>query len=190
MTSLVNELRTQTESGTADYTLGTVTYWTDDQLQQILDRYRTDRYDVPLTAQARNISGTAVYHEYAIPFVGYIEGTASGSAAWDLRDENHDTISSGYTPDLNTGMIRFDNDQGGSARYLSYRTFDFNRAARDVWIARAGHLSGRYDVQTDNHLLKRSQYHKHCVTMAAYYEQRAVAEQRGVLVYRADDICH
>ena len=56
MTDLVNELREMTSAGTADYTLGTITYWSDDDLQGDLD---VNRFEVEIGAMdyGYNIDG-------------------------------------------------------------------------------------------------------------------------------------
>jgi hypothetical protein len=42
MTELIATLRGLTNAGTADYTIGTVNFWSDDELQRVLDRHRRD----------------------------------------------------------------------------------------------------------------------------------------------------
>ena len=49
MTNLVARVRALTGAGTAEYTAGTVTYWTDDHLQTILDANGGILIDSPLT---------------------------------------------------------------------------------------------------------------------------------------------
>ena len=56
MASLITELRGMANAGTADYTLGTATYWDGDQVQRVLDRNRMDVYREQLTKVVNHLA--------------------------------------------------------------------------------------------------------------------------------------
>lgn len=184
MTNLIARLRGMTNAGTADWTLGSEAYWSDEHLQDVLDARRVDLNRAPLTADPEYVSGTTLWHDYYAP-VGNFEEAASGSQYW--RVENSSGVAAGtasYTVDYAAGHIRFAADQGGTAYYLRARSYSMALAAADVWRRKAAHYAERYDVQTDNHRLSRSQVIAHCLKMAAEYEAKAGIQ--SVQIVRGD----
>lgn len=172
MTDLVARLRTLTAAGTADYSLAGTTYWSDEHLQATLDRHRTDFRDVLLVGESR----------YYVLNHTDIEGTATGADAWALRAADGTDAAASYT--LDPPRLTFDASQGGSAFYADYRAFDMNRAAAEVWYAKAAHAADAFDIRTDNHDLKRGQLRENALRMADYYRGRALP--KSVTVRRAD----
>jgi hypothetical protein len=184
MTNLIATLRAWTEAGTADYTLAGATYWTDDLVQDTLDRHRTDIHREPLTVEAEYSDGDLVYHNYYAP-MRYYEEAAGGEDVWRIEDAAGSAIGTAdYTVNYHAGHIRFTADTAGSARYLVARAYDMHRAAADVWRRKAAHVAGRVDWSTDNHTMKASQMRVHYLEMATYYEGQAVP--RMVRLERSD----
>lgn len=192
MLEAIARLRSMTDSGTADYDLAGTTYWSDGQLQDHIDRYAMYYYDVKLNPVKRKYGGTAYYFDYEIPEkyrVGAdfpIEGTVSGSLYWEIKDEDYNLVASGYEVTLN--RVRFDEDQGGTSRYVSFVSYDLLSAAGDVWEMRAAHTSRKFHIETDNHNLRRQQYHEHCVAQAAYYRSKTHGRQTFAVVRRSDAV--
>lgn len=187
MQNLVNRLRGYCDAGTADYTIGAITYWTEDQLLDALDGARIDVLQQPLSALPRQASGgSAVWHDYYFPAGDLgVEEAASGTAAWLVEDSTGADIgTANYTVNYRTGHIRFTQNTAGTAYYLTYRQYDLAAAAADVWQMKAGHVSSRFDVKTDNHDLKRSQLHAMCMANAKEWRSRARA--RSVHMVRDD----
>jgi hypothetical protein len=173
MTNLITQLRALTSAGTADYTLGSETYWSDNHLQDRLDMARVDLNRVPLTPDPEYGGGTPYYHDYYAP-VGYLEEADSGTAVWSVEDSDGDEAgTANYTVDYLRGLIRFSADQSGTAYYLRARSYNLNRAAALVWRVKAAHYAERFDISTDNHSLSRSQLVKQCIDMARAYETQA-----------------
>ncbi len=176
MANLIIRLRGMSNAGTADYTIAGETYWTDEKLQETLDRFRADLNRVPLRAEPEYSAGELVYHDYYAP-VGDFEEVSTGPIAWAVEDSVGNVIGTAtYSPDYVRGMVRFTTDQAGTAYYLRARAFDLNRAAAQVWRLKAAHYAERYDVQSDNHRLTRSQLIKQCLEMAASYDSMAGAQ--------------
>lgn len=169
MTQLIADVRLMADAGTAEHSVNGTTYYTDDDIQRYLDRHRQDIYREMLSYQGEYGSGSVQYHQYYFRHA-FVEGTASGSLAWLITDGNDDVIAGSlYTPNLDAQEVRFSADQMGSARFLTYRTYDIYRAVSEIWRDKAAHVADRFDVKTDNHDLKRSQLAKNYMDKAREY---------------------
>lgn len=171
MRPLVQQLRGLSQAGTADWTVGAETYWTDAQLEDVLDSYRTDWRELGLTAAPEyNSGGTLEYYDYFIPGAAgkHWEGAGSQSI-WAVRDAGGGTVS-GYTAYLQQGRVRFSTDQAGAAYTLDASSYDLNAAAADVWRRKAAYYAESVDWQTDGHQVMASQMRSQCLAMADYYE--------------------
>ncbi len=168
MTVLIDELRRRCDAGTADYS--------DDALQTVLDGYRSVHIRRPLLAIPAQSDGSAVYNDYYWSSPGWVEAPESGSAVWRVEDSAGSVVgTAAYTVESRAGHLRFSASTGGSAYALTFRAYDMDRAAADVWDSRAAAVADRFDVSTDNHDLKRSQLVHHYREMAASYRRRAPA---------------
>jgi len=171
MQELIIDLRGMTNAGTADYTIGNVTYWTDDQLQQILDSRRLDVYAEPLRSVfVLADGGSALYFDYF--FDGkHTERAESGTVAWELETTAGSIIGTGlYTIEYEARKIRFDADQKGTAYRLNYRKYNVYAAASLILRQKAGQAASRFDVKIDNHSLKLSQLMRNYLVMASAWE--------------------
>jgi len=171
MADNIATLRGMTDAGTADYTAGTITYWSDNEVQRVLDRHRIDfkrEQLVPVASHADG--GTIQYKEYRSQF----NNIESGTAVFNLELATGEAAgTANYSVDYALGIITFSADQGGTAWYLSARSYDLNASAADIWRSKAGNAAKAYDVKTDGHSLNRSQMMKHCMGMANHYESFA-----------------
>ena len=175
MATLIIELRSRCDAGTADYSSGGQTFWTDDQLQTILDSHRADVKRERLLMSADQIGGSAIYQDY---YWGHewVEEMGSGTAIWRVDDSSGSAVGTTlYTPEYRAKHLRFAANTLGTAYYLTYRVFDLDRAAADVWEQKAASVAMRFDVKTDNHDLKRSQLVQQYRDMAAQFRRRAGA---------------
>jgi hypothetical protein len=180
MTDLVQLLRQWGQAGTAEYTIGSETYYTDDHLEDILDRNRSDIYREPLTMQISYSGGTAVYQDYYFER-GHVEQATSGATAWQVEDGAGSAIGTGeYTPSYSSKHLRFAADTGGSALYLTYRSYNVEMCAAEVWDGKAASISeSAWDVSTDNHSIKRSQKVANYYKNAAMWRARALSSVGG-----------
>lgn len=188
MAYLIEELRGLTNAGTADYTAGTSTYWSDDQLQYALDQRRYDVFREELQMIPRYAGGgTVEYYEHMSRYE-WFEETSGGSAIFYLEDaEGNDQGTALWTADYRTGKVTFAADTEGTAYYLTGRIYDINGAAADVWRRKTTQVaasSGGIDWSTDNMSVKRSQMVNQAANMAAYFD--AMAWPRSVIVNRGD----
>lgn len=170
MANPILKLRELTNVGTADYTLGTVTYWTDDLLQGVLDRYRTDIFSERLEAVSTLRAGTVYYYDYYATPREYEQGTAQFRVT--------DAAGNAITPDTinyEAAHVSFGTvNQLGSAYYLTARAYDLNAAAATVWRAKAANVSAYYDFSADGHSMSRSQMVKQFQEMAQLYASQAM----------------
>lgn len=180
MAELIGLLRELADVGPNEYTTAGQTYWTDAQLQSVLDRNRADFFEVELEAVGQigaaagdaDDSGTVTYKRYQIPYRN-LESIDSGTAYFTLAYANGGTLTQAYTVDYFNGVVNFTADQGGTTLFLSGRSYDVNNAAADVWERKANYYARAYDVSTDNHSLHRSQMYDACLERATYYRRQA-----------------
>lgn len=181
MASRIADLRNLANAGTADYTLAGVSYWSDAQLQDILDANQTKIRHAEMQAQESYASGGSVtYKEYL-----------TYARDWELsptiQDGEGTTIAgTAYAFDPINGVVTFTADTAGATRYITGKVYDMNGAAAQVWRRKAAYYANAYDISTDNHSLKRSQLVAQCNMMAAQFEMQAGA--KTICLQRSDDV--
>ena len=175
MSSILNKLRGMTFAGTADWTLGTATYWDDDHLQEICDANRVDFYEMELQPIPKTVSSQSVWLRYDAPY-GNLETIASGTVIWNLTlSDGTQAGTADYSVDYTKGIVTFTADQGGTAWFMTGRSYDMEAAAADVWEQKADYYAVAYDVKTDGHDLNRSQLVKQANERAEYYRGKVGA---------------
>lgn len=173
MRNLITRLRPMAAAGTADFTLAGLNYWTDEQLQDRLDQYSTLLQRARLEPVIEYNNGTALYQEYRA-MRGNLEEATSGTLYWEVENSDGDNAgTANYTVDYIKGVIRFTNDQAGTAYYLRGRSYDLNRAAAAIWREKMAYGADFYNFSTDNHSFSREQFFAHCQRMADYYERQS-----------------
>lgn len=188
MTALIEELRGLTEAGTAEYTVGTTLYWSDNALQDVLDMNRHDLYFAPLQVYPyQGAGGTLQYLEYRAPY-GFLEQTSGGTAVFYVQDSTGATIGTAlWSVDYRRGIVTFGSTTAGSALYLTGRSYDLNAAAASIWRKKAAHYApSSFDFSTDNHSIKRAQVYDHAVQMAAFFDGISGGAIQSVLRERSD----
>ena len=174
MAAVIDEIRLRCELGTADYSVNGSTYWTDDQIQIELDRYRVVVSEENLHIESEYTTGTVEYKDYYWRKAFVEEYDASNGEIFHLEDGGGTVIgTANYTVNYEAQHIRFSADQAGSARYLSYRAYDVDRVASNIWRKKAAHVAQRFDIASDNHNIKASQLKQHYLDMARQYAKSA-----------------
>lgn len=168
MAALITQLRGMCSAGTTDYTIGTTSYWTDDQLQSILDLHRTDIFQKELMVADEFIDGMYEYIHFSLGNK-FIE---SGDQ-FTLYDFYHNEITTGFTVDYALGLVTFDAPTNGMVFYATYRTYDINSAASDVWKQKAGHYADKVTIKAGNQSVNLSDQMAHALQMASYYAMQA-----------------
>lgn len=162
MSNLVQRLRNLTGAGTAEFVSGTITYWTDDHLQAILDGHYTHFADRPLEWRTEQINGTANYLNAQAPYKDLEEAT-SGTARWAVRDSAGAFIgTANYSVNYRSGEISFGTvNQMGTAYYLTGYSYDLCAAGVEVMRERLNNFNSYFDFSADNQSFKRSQVRDH-----------------------------
>lgn len=188
MTAILEELRGLTEAGTADYTVGTTSYWSDNALQDILDIHRRDIRFCQLQAYPNQVQGgTLVYYDYKSAYE-YLEATTGGTSITYLQDSTGATLGTAlWTADYRRGMFSFVNTTNGTVVYLTSRSYDLNAAAADVWRRKAAHVAPTsFNFSTDNHSISRAQVYDHAIEMVEFFENMSGDGLNVVQRFRSD----
>lgn len=168
MANLIRRFRAMTNAGAADYEIAGVPYWSDAQLQEVLDNHRMDFYDELLDSVPQMTSGgTVKYFRYNAPYRNLESGTN-----FSLALTAGGSVTASYSVDYNAGVITFTTDQRGTAYFLTGKTYMMESAAADVWDQKAAYYSLSYDVKTDGHDLTRSQLYKQAREQATFWRGR------------------
>jgi hypothetical protein len=169
MTNLVNRLRALSNAGTANYTAGTITYWTDDHLQDVLGRHETWVVEDMLTWIPQNIGGTANYLTAQGRYKD-LEEAESGTARWQIRSSvGVAEGTANYTADYVQGRVTWSTDQGGTAYMLTGYSYDLYAAAVDVLEQTLAYSHLWYDFSADNQSFDRSQIKDNINDLIARY---------------------
>jgi hypothetical protein len=173
MTNLVDRLRALSNAGTAQYTAGTITYWTDDHLQDTLGRHETWVVEDQLTWIPQNIGGTAQFLTAQGRYKD-LEEAESGTTRWQVRQtEGTAEGTANYTADYVQGRITWSTDQGGTAYMLATAySYDLYGAAVDVLEHQLAYVEFWYDFEADNQEFSRSQIKDNINGLIATYRRR------------------
>lgn len=183
MSELITELRSLTDTGAEEYSIGDIQYWSNTQLQGVLDNHRTDVKWEEMTAIEE---GDGSYLDYAIG-MGYFEQTTGGTAIFIVQDLNGATVTSPtYTVDYIRGVVTFASDTTGTAYYVTGRSYDMDGAAAELWRKKMNHYASAVDFSTKVHDISRSQLFDHAKEMVNHFELRGNSGFGTVYVSRSD----
>lgn len=163
--------------------------WTEDVLQDALDRTRVERRGVPVRPVAERSPGQTTYADYLLPPIARdVEYDPNDVAedGWRLLDVSGQDAP-GHTVNLAAGVITFDTPTDGQTFYLDCRAYDLNAAAADVWEQKAAAVAGAVDWRSDNHQVSASQEHSHCLRMAREFRAKAGGGMQSVEMWRSDE---
>ncbi len=175
MVNIILELRLLTETADNDETVDGVAYWTDNQLQSILDRYRTDYNQLVIRPISRLITGG--YYEYVTyPFPENVEWVETGDTdnVFIIQDTqgNIEQYASDYTVDFDARIITFAVSTEGDTFYFTFRSYDIDRAAADVWSKKLSLRTRLINWKTDNHTLAEDQEYQHCLERYLHFSNK------------------
>ena len=171
MTNLIQTMRGMCDLGTVDYTVSGSAYWTDDQIQTVMDSHRIDIWREPMAIIENYTSGgTAVYKHYQSEYTNY-EETTGGTDIFYIEETDGDNITTGWSADYQRGHITFTDDTYGSVYYLTGRSFDLNASAADIWRRKASHYGASFSFSTDNHRVDKGALIQNALRMSEVYNR-------------------
>jgi len=184
MTTLISTLRGMTNAGTADYTIAGSSFWTDDQLQNYLDKYRSDFYEREMTVVDEYTGGVPSTLRY---YIGSFN-IESGTAVFWIQDAEGTklTETTDYTVDYALGLVTFNADTDSKEYYATYRSYDLNGAAAEIWRMKAAHYADMFTFSAGGQSVQKGALIKQALEMAKYYSQARGA--RSIELTR-DDLC-
>lgn len=154
MASLIERVRSLTYAGTAEYTLGTATFWDNDQVEQVLDRHRVDIFRERLERVPNyDGSGTVTYTTHYSAYKNLEAGTALFIE--DSAGVNRGTAT--YSVDYQVGRIDFASDVAGTTLYITAKSYDPFGAAAEVLESWAASEARSFDFTTDGQSFSRKQ---------------------------------
>jgi hypothetical protein len=173
MAEIINDLRIITEAGRNDWTVETITYFSDDFLQTVLDNHAEPFvYEGMEPQPAVKISdGTFRWSVYKLDELEHIEASTGGTAIFYVQDYMGGTISSSaYTMDYRRGWMTLTIPFNLATPYFATGyAYDINAAASDVWRLKANHAAASFKFSTDNHTVDKTSLYKQYMAMADYY---------------------
>ena len=186
MQTLIDTVRGYANAAPDEWTISTDTslieYWSDEEIQRVLDRHKREYIHELMDAQPTYESGTTVFKQYLLGATNVEGGTVV------FRVEDTAGTVSGYPVDYTRGIVTFSTDQSGKAFYWSGFAYDVDAAAADIWRMKASHVAGLVDFSTDGHSVKRSQQAQQYLTMANYFQQRSASEGVQTVRIMRDDL--
>lgn len=168
MVYLILLLRSLTDAQIGETTVNNLAYWTDHQLQQILDLYRTRHVQIPLTPIPQTVGGQTVYYLYEFPH--YVDNPeyATDSPFFSVTNKNGDVLTD-YTYEVGTNYITFDGDQEQGERYLTVSCYNLRLAAARVWSEKGAQRAALVDWKAGGQTLNEDQEYQHCMSMVNYF---------------------
>jgi len=191
MANLIQTVRGLTQAGTAEYTAGTVTYWSDDAVQEVLDLYRYEIRAETLNSFPITVGGgTVQWRDYQSAY-RWFEDTDGGTARFIVQDSTGGTVTS-YTAQAQRGLITFNASTGGTVYQLTGFAYDVYGAAADIWTQKGARYATMTDFQTDNHQVKRSHIMRNIDMMITKYTAMSGTPYQAsdvATIYRGDSRC-
>lgn len=189
MADVIQYLRGLTNAGTADWTRGTVVHWDDTQLQLVLDRHRVEVLREHLDADLDYVGGGTIEYKTFRSRYEHLEATTGGTEILWIEDSIGDNRGTAdWTPDYNTGVFVFGADQGGTALFLTGRSYDVNGAAAEVWNVKASKVAEQFDFATDNHRVQIAKIFDHYLSMHQHYKSLSVVSGHAVTIRERGDM--
>lgn len=172
MAPLIAELRVLTDTvDTSDNAQIDFGVWSDDYLQSVMDiNARTELVDVALIP-VRDIEGS--YTRYTIP-VARNTWVEDGAVVVDGLGD----AAIGYTLDLNTRTVTFEEDTAGKSYYIRGTAFNLYEAAAEVWFRKAGLRASMISVKAGDHTLREDQEYAHCMERYRFFRGARVTHIR------------
>ena len=173
MQTLIDTVRGYANAAPDEWTVSTntslVEYWSDEEIQRVLDRHKSEYIHEPLEPVETYASGQLVVLRYRT-------GVHSLEGGSEFKVEDTAGTVTPASIDYARGIVTFATDQAGKPYWWSGFAYDLDAAAADIWRMKASHVAGLVDFSTDGHSIKRSQQAQAYLNMANYYQSRSASE--------------
>lgn len=172
------------------------TEFTDQDLQDALDRNFVYFKYYMLTPDITRTSDTSIYVDYYIPreLGEYFEVPQTGVTAesFYLQTFAYEPVVWG-TGDTQAQYndvykrITFNQDQQGKSYFLSGNSYDLYGAAAEIWLRKWSNREKYVDLKTDNHQLTLSQSRDFCYQQYQYFSSLS-RKNVGTMFIRTDQV--
>lgn len=166
MLNAIKQLRLMTDTAVNEVAINDVWYWSDDQLQDILDRHARYVDDVALFATPITDDGVTTYTKYF--FKNYL-------GSWFDEDtivvvNNRGTIAPTNAIDYKGKQVTFVANTLGYDYFIRGRVLNMNAAAAEVWQRKADHRTQLIDWKDGTHTLNEDQEYQHILERIQHYQ--------------------
>lgn len=174
LSTLVSKVRGLTGADVDEYSIGVDVYFSDSHIADYLDRHRIDlRFQLLSPEPVMAAGGSLSYYDYRAPY-GNLESTLGGTSVFVVQDALGTTIGiADYSADYVRGAVTFTSDTGGSARYLTARSYNIYEAAADLLDDWAANVKLSFDFSEDGQSFKLSQKLQGLQSLAKHYRGQA-----------------
>lgn len=170
-TTLVTKLRQMVAASDSEYTIGTTTFWTDDQLEALIDarvcaRLIQTQIDlIPSTSP----SGHIEFLNGRVLFPGTLDTDTATVVAYTGGEIAGDVTI------FDDGRLDFTADQMTANPMLSGLAYDLYGAAADLLTSWSAAIKSGVDIAEDGQSFKRSQGHDQMLKQIDLFRARSVA---------------
>ena len=173
MQNLIERLRNMTEASRTDTFQGK-TYWSDDQLEEVLDENRvTTPVRLSLVPGKQNIGGSPAWYIQAVDFsrhIGYEDNFKVYTGA-GVEVAAEDFVVEKFGTKL---QVTFDPDEVSDTSYeLEITLYNLNWAAAEVWGRKADQRIELVDMKAGAHQFKGNQEYQRCLDRQIYYRKKS-----------------
>ncbi len=181
MADMINYVRLHADLSQNEVTVNGVAYWTDQQIQDVLDTYRQDARRILLEVVPEKLAGVVLYTRYYLP--DYIGSWIETGDQFTIVDVLGNAAPS-YTLDLNSRVVIFDANTTGKTYYAYMRVYDIRPAIAEVWLMKAGLRTALIDWKAGGQSMNEDAEYKHC--MEQYKEWSGYMGIKSVRMRRED----
>lgn len=162
MLPLISRLR-QLGSAAEDDVFNGVTYWTDDQLEEIL----LNR-GVWGTVKLISFGSTRYY----LDNFSHYWFRADATVYKNIDDTTGDAAAFTYEPMSNS--VLFDDARTDDVLWMRGFIVNMNEAAADLWLQKAGQREGYVNFRAGHNVMNMRESYEHCLSQASIYRNRTV----------------
>lgn len=165
MTPLINHLRQKANASDSGETFNGVTYWTDDQLEAVLDEHaeivQTPIIKVDyLNSQLYTVQAPKTYW-FESGFTIYKDGTKS-------------ILTDTYTFDPLSNILTFDTDVANYDYNIQGRAYRMTDAIANVWLQKAQQRENYITFKASSHRMEANQTRDFCMSMYEHWRGKAI----------------